>query len=77
MSMPRGAQVLSNRESMNMMGGAAQRVHLDLSMSPDLEARILDKSAQTSVKITQQGLNQYSKTQPQRNAIISKDPRKR
>lgn len=76
-SMPRGAQVLSNRESMNMMGGAAQRVHLDLSMSPDLEARILDKSAQTSVKITQQGLNQYSKTQPQRNAIISKDPRKR
>ncbi len=55
-SMPRGAQVLSNRESMNMMGGAAQRVHLDLSMSPDLEARILDKSAQTSVKNHTTGL---------------------
>ncbi len=76
-SMPRGAQVFSNRESMNMLGGSAQRVQVELSMSPDVEARILDKSAQTSVKITQQGLNQYSKTQPQRQALISKDPRKR
>lgn len=75
LNVPAGSRVFSAAETERMAQGGVSRVQLELS--PDLEARILQAAAGQSVEITQSGLDQYDRAMPARVNQIASDPRYR
>ncbi|WP_084864019.1 hypothetical protein [Salibaculum halophilum] len=74
------AQVTSRRKTADMLSGvgAGQASKLEVTLSPDLEARILRQSEATAVQITSAGIMEYDRnTLPERFQDISNDPRRR
>lgn len=51
--------VVDHTKGQTMQGGDGRTI-IELRMSPDVEARVLEKSAEQSVQITQAGLDQFS-----------------
>ena len=58
-----------------MQAGGTTTIRLDLS--PDLEARVLDKASEQSVQITRQSVAAYDRQMPSRMQQISAQPRRR
>lgn len=75
-NLPRGSQVFTAGQSRQMMQGGGGRTIIELRMSPEVEARVLERSANQSVEITRQGLQQFSgETLTQLMRQGSADPR--
>lgn len=73
--LPRGSRVFDAQRSQAMAQGGVSRVQI--ALSPDLEARILQAAAGQSIDIVQSGLDQYDRAMPARVNQIASDPRLR
>ncbi|WP_143529967.1 hypothetical protein [Salibaculum halophilum] len=74
------AQVTSRRRTADMLSGAGagQASRLEVTLSPDLEARILRQSEAAAVQITSEGIMDYDRNAlPDRFNEISNDPLRR
>lgn len=72
-NMPQGSRVYNSQQTRSMLNdGGTARIQIDLS--PDLEARILDAAASQSVQITKSGIHQNNKGHNARNRQYQSDP---
>lgn len=64
MNVPPGSQIMPASESARAMGAISGggRSTVELRLSPDLEARILNQASQQSVQITKSGIKSYDKS---------------
>lgn len=75
-NLPGGSRVFSAAETARMSGSDPMR--LEVSLSGDLEARVLDAAQAEAVRITRAGLEEYDRSgAPRRMAAYEADPRRR
>ncbi|QCP87456.1 hypothetical protein EYE35_17325 [Cereibacter sphaeroides] len=78
-AMRRGARAAAGGPSGGSVGavGGKSQVHVEVTLSPDLEGRILKKAEDRSTQITAAGMNQVDKNIPRRIEQWQRNPRKR
>ncbi|WP_282029836.1 phage tail protein [Paracoccus marcusii] len=77
MNLPRGTQVIPHDLSKQMIQNQGGTSRIELTLSPDLEGRILSQAEGQSVQITQQGIGQLRKQMPNMVNDINRNHRKR
>jgi len=75
-NLPGGSRVFSAAESAQMANN--DPIRLEVALSGDLEARVLDAAQAEAVRITRAGLEEYDRSgAPRRMAAYQQDPRRR
>lgn len=76
-NLPRGSQVIPHDLSKRAMQGQGGTSRIELTLSPDLEGRILSQAEGQSVQITQKGIGQFQKQMPNMVNDINRNHRRR
>lgn len=76
-NLPRGSQVIPHSLSKQIIQGQGGVSRVELTLSPDLEGRILSQAEGQSVQITQKGISSYDKVLPGRIQQFQANPRRR
>jgi hypothetical protein len=77
MNLPNGTQIIPHDISKRMADGAGGMAVVELRLSDDLDARIVDGATTVAVRVTQQGIQSYDRGLPGRVHGINSDPRRR
>lgn len=72
-----GAAMLASARAQASVQGGAQKSTVELKLSRDLEARVLEKAGAQAVEISQGTVDQFSKTIPDQIAHYQREPRVR
>lgn len=77
-NLPRGTQIFDAQKTQRMMEGAGGVSRMEVVLSPELEARILEQARGQSIDITRQGIGDFQRhALPRHSAAAAQDPRRR
>ncbi|WP_157971185.1 phage tail tape measure protein [Pseudogemmobacter bohemicus] len=74
-NLPRGSSVYNAQKTRSMLREGGGSSSINVSLSPDLRADIIDQAKQNSVKITESGINSYRQSGVRKDIVQhSRDP---